>query len=709
MADGFADRLRRGDVEGLLRRYADVLLAILVVSIVGMMIIPLPTHLLDLLITLNISFSVVLLMVAIYVSDALRVSSFPTILLITTLFRLGLNVSSTRLILLQADAGDVIRAFGEFVVRGNFVVGAIIFLVLTLIQFIVIAKGSERVAEVAARFTLDAMPGKQMAIDADLRAGHITQDEARRRRAALGRESQLYGSMDGAMKFVKGDAIAGIVITVVNIVGGLIVGVTQRDMGAGDAVRTYGLLTIGDGLVSQIPALVISVAAGMIVTRVASEEEGSHLGRDIGGQILAQPKAIAIAAGLLFGLALVPGLPKLPFFVMATITGGVAWQLLRRARAAAPAATGAAKVAAAVAAPPGTRPAPAGDEDLAGATIAAIALEVADDLADACGVDRGKDGALVGAALPALRRSLYQELGVVVPAVRVRRLRGAAAGTWRVRLAEVPVADGTVPADRRLAAEAPERLEPLGVTGEPARVPGTNRPAAWVRPADEPALAAAGVTCLEPAAVLQLALGAVLRRHAHELVGIQETQALLDQLEKTHPALVREVVPKIAPIQLVTEVLRRLVEEGIAIRDLRAILGALADWARAEKDPVILTEYVRTALRRQISFQHARGGALPVWLLEPMVDDAIRGAITKTQTGSFLALEPELSRDILAAFRRAFAERAPGAAPPVVLASMEIRRHVKKLVEIEHPDAVVLSFQELTPSLSLQPVGRIGL
>jgi type III secretion protein V len=697
---GFAARLRRGDVEGLLRRYADVLLAVLVVSIVAMMIVPLPTPLLDVLITLNISFGVILLMVAIYVSDALKVATFPTILLVTTLYRLGLNVSSTRLILLQADAGEVIRSFGEFVVRGNFVVGAIIFLVLTLIQFIVIAKGSERVAEVAARFTLDAMPGKQMAIDADLRSGQITQDEARRRRKALGRESQMYGSMDGAMKFVKGDAIAGIIITVINIVGGLIIGVTQRDMAAGDALKTYGLLTIGDGLVSQIPALVISVAAGMIVTRVASEEEGSHLGRDIGTQILAQPKAIAIAAGLLFVLALVPGLPKLPFLLMAGVTGGLAWQLLKRPAAGA-------KSAPADLGRPAAAVKPGADEDIT-AAVAPIALELADDLADACEIARGPDGRLLGEVLPQLRRGLYADLGVVLPALRVRRARGGLPGSWRVRLAEIPVADGIVPVDKRLVAEDAERLQPLGVTAEPARVPGSNRPAAWVRPADEAALAQAGIPALDPVGVLSLSIAATLRRHAHEFVGIQEAQALLDLLEKTHPALVREVVPKISSAQLVADVLRRLVEEGVAIRDLRAILGALAEWGRAEKDPVILTEYVRAALRRQLSFQYARGGrTLAAWLIEPMIEDAIRGAITKTQTGSFLALEPDLSRDVLAAFRRAFVER-PAGAPPVVLTSMEIRRYVKKLVEIEHPDCVVLSYQELAPTINIQPVGRIG-
>ena len=321
--------LRAGDVRGLLSRYADLALAGLVVAIVGMMIVPLPTPLLDLLISVNIAAAVTLLLVAIYVSDALKIATFPTLLLLTTLFRLALEVSATRLILLRADAGEVIRAFGNFVVAGNLVVGAVIFLILTMIQFLVVSKGSERVAEVAARFTLDAMPGKQMSIDAELRAGHIDHNEARRRRAALARESQLFGSMDGAMKFVKGDAIAGIVVLAVNIVGGLVIGIVQRGMDAGTAAHTYTVLTIGEGLVAQIPALIISTSAGIIVTRVASEEEGGQLGRDIGLQIMAQPKALAIAAGLLALLAIVPGLPTVPFLTLALILGAVAWKLLR--------------------------------------------------------------------------------------------------------------------------------------------------------------------------------------------------------------------------------------------------------------------------------------------------------------------------------------------------------------------------------------------
>jgi type III secretion protein V len=687
--------IRQGDVQALFRRYGDIALAGLVVAIVAMMIVPLPTFLLDLLITANITLAVVILLVAIYVSDALRFATFPTLLLITTLYRLALNVSSTRLILLQADAGEVIRSFGDFVVRGNFVVGAVVFLILTIIQFIVISKGSERVAEVAARFTLDAMPGKQMAIDADLRAGAYDLDEARRRRQALQRESQLYGSMDGAMKFVKGDAIAGIIITVINIVGGLVIGVAQRGLDLGEAARIYTILTIGDGLVSQIPALLISTGAGMIVTRVASEEEGGHLGRDVGAQILQQPRALVIAAVLLALLAFV-GLPTVPFLALAAVVGGVAWALVRRgapARAAAGAGAGGA----------GGRP------ELAPG-VTPIALEVAESLTPLIDAETA-EGRLVAELIPQLRETLFTELGVPLPGIRVR---GHAAdlppGGYRVRLQEIPMAEGQVPAGRVLALETPERLAALGLTAEPATHPGDGSPAAWVPEGERELCQQAGVTTFDAAGAVLLHLGAVLARYAYEFVGIQETQQLLDQFERTHPALVRELTPKLCSPQLIADVLRRLVEEGLSIRNLRDILQALAEWAPAEKDPVVLTEYVRMALKRYITHKYAGGApSLVVYLLDGAIEDAVRGAVQHTASGSYLALEPDLSHDILGAIRRALGDGARPGAPPVILTQMEIRRYVKRLVEVEHPRLAVLSYQELTPELNIQPVARIRL
>jgi type III secretion protein V len=657
--------LRAGDVRGLMVRYSDLALAGLVVAIVGMMIVPLPTPVLDLLISVNIAVAVVLLLVAIYVSDALKIATFPTLLLLTTLFRLALEVSATRLILLRADGGEVIRAFGNFVVAGNLVVGAVVFLILTMIQFIVISKGSERVAEVAARFTLDAMPGKQMSIDAELRAGHIDHNEARRRRSALARESQLFGSMDGAMKFVKGDAIAGIVVLAVNIIGGLVIGILQRGMDAAAAARTYTVLTIGEGLVSQIPALVISTSAGIIVTRVASEEEGGHLGRDIGMQVMAQPKAIAIAAGLLVLLAIVPGLPGPPFLTLAAVLGFVAWRLLRTPAAGAETAPSSGAGADAGAGTPAARgQAPRAGEAAPVPVLTPIAVEVSGELGALLGPRApGDAGPFLTEIVPALRERLFAELGLPLPVVRLRPgVAGLAPTAFVIRLNEVPLGRGDIPRD------------------------------AW-----EEAGARLGDQVL-----------ALVRRYGHELFGLEEAQALLDALERTHPALVREVVPKLISPVLLTDVLRRLVEEGISLRNLRDILGALAEWAPQERDPVALTEHVRVALRRAITYKHAGdAGVLAAYLLDPMIEDAIRDGIQKTAAGSYLALEPQISRDIIAAVGRAIGPE--GAHGAVLLTGVEIRRYVRRLVEIEHPGLAVLSFQELAPEAQIRPVARISV
>jgi type III secretion protein V len=647
------------DLRAALVRHADLFLAGVVVAIVAMMVVPLPTPLLDLLLSVNIAAAVTLLLVSLYVGEALKIATFPTLLLLTTLFRLALEISATRLILLRADAGEVIHAFGNFVVAGNLVVGAVIFVILTVVQFIVISKGAERVAEVAARFTLDAMPGKQMSIDAELRAGHIDAREARARRAALTRESQLFGAMDGAMKFVKGDAIAGIIVLAVNVVGGLVIGVLQRGMDVGDAARVYTVLTIGEGLVAHIPALLVSTAAGIIVTRVASEDDGasSHLGRDVARQVLAQPKALAIAAAMLALLAVVPGLPALPFLVLAAILGSIGWRLLR-----APAATDVA-VATSAEAPAGAARA-AGEAAPPSPVLTPIAVEVSPALAALLGHGDPK-GVFPTEIVPRARERLFAELGLALPAVRLRADEGLPDGAFVVRLNEVPLARGELPPDDLAAAGARLGDEILGL----------------------------------------------MRRYGHELLGVQETQALLDGLERTHPALVREVVPKLVSPVLLADVLRRLVEEGISLRNLRDILGALAEWAPHERDPVVLAEHVRAALRRAITFRHVRsGGVLPAYLLDGLIEDTIRDAIHKTATGSYLALEPQASRDIVAAVTRALGPDGLAGTPNfVLLTNAEIRRYVRRLVETAHPDLAVLSYQELAPEAEIRPLGRISI
>jgi type III secretion protein V len=639
--------------QGAARRYADAVLAGMVVLMVGMMIVPLPTPLLDVLIATNISVAVLMLLVAMYVSSGLAFTAFPTVLLVTTLYRLSLNVSSTRLILLQADAGEVIAAFGDFVVAGNYVVGAVVFLILTLIQFLVIAKGSERVAEVGARFTLDAMPGKQMSIDAELRSGAITQDEARQRRRTLQRESQFYGAMDGAMKFVKGDAIAGIVITLINVLGGLAIGMTMHGMNAGEALQVFGLLTIGDGLVSQVPALLISTAAGLVVTRVASEEEGASLGRDVATQIFGNPRALAIAAAFLLLLALVPGLPMLPFLVLGATFGATSHRLHRLIPP--PRAPGPARA-------PGAAPSH-GDAGADAPPLVPLVLPITVDLGHALAPlvhTAPQGGPLLDRAVPDLRRTLFIELGITLPTVHVRPAPDLPPHDYVVSLQEVGVAHG--------------RHDPRG---------------------PEPG---------DPASVIASILGDAIRRRGHELLGLQEVQAMLDQLDRTNPALVRNVVPKPVTLPLLTDILRRLLEEQVSIRPLREILEALATYAATERDPLALTELVRASLRRQITHRYAPDGELHVYLLDPAIEDTVRDSIQRTPNGSYLAMPPELAKDVIDAVRRGC-----DGPTPLLLTQADVRRFVRRLVEVELPEVVVLSYQELAPEATLQPVGRVEL
>ena len=716
MANSPLQSVMQGEISSVTRRYSDIILAAGVMMVIGMMIIPLPTFLLDLLLVVNITVQVSMLLIAIYISDALKLAAFPTIILITTLYRLALNVSSTRLILLQAEAGDVIRSFGDFVVSGNFVVGAVIFLIITLIQFLVIAKGSERVAEVAARFTLDAMPGKQMSIDADLRAGAFDMEEARTKRAELSRESQLFGSMDGAMKFVKGDSIAGLVITAVNIVAGIIIGVTQMGFTAGEAIEIYGILTIGDGLVSQIPALIGSMSAGLIVTRVASEDEDANLGQDISTQVLAQPKAFAVAASLLLGIGIIPGLPTVPFLLMAVLVGGLAYLLMRGQMAE----------------EEGPEDGPSNQIQAAGEetrqkqiqaakkqegqsqqmlpVVTPIALEVAGDLIPLV-EDNSSDNNFLGEMIPMMRDGLFYELGVKFPGIRVRgNETDLAQGSYIILINEVPVASGNVALDKVLVNDTVDRLTLLNIQGEETINPANGSECAWIPRQFASVAEQAGLTTWDATGYMVLHLSSVLRKHAAEFVGIQEVQNMLEQLEQAFPALVREVVPKaVSPFQL-TDIIRRLVEEEISVRDLRSILQALAEWGQVESDTVMLTEYVRNALKRYISHKFTRGGnTLVVYLLDPQIEETVRAAIQHTQSGSYLALEPEITQEMLTATRNEVGNLPPTAQNPVILTTMEIRRYFRKLVELEFPHLAVLSYQELSPDMNIQPIARISL
>jgi type III secretion protein V len=620
------------------------------------MVVPLPTPLLDLLLASNLAFSVVLLLVALYVSDALKIAAFPTVLLITTLVRLALNVSATRLILLQADAGEVIRAFGNFVVRGNYVVGGVIFVILSIIQFVVIAKGSERVAEVGARFTLDAMPGKQMAIDAELRSGSIDGNEARARRHALARESQFYGAMDGAMKFVKGDVIASSIIILVNLGAGLAIGVLQKDMDIVPALKRYGLLSIGDGLVAQIPALVIATAAGVLVTRVASEEADTPLGAELAQQIFGQPRALRVASLFVLLLAVVPGLPALPFLVI-----GVLLFVASRARERR-------RESAVDVAPSG--PIQRASDARAMRFVPIVvpwALDVSSDFEPLLDDDqRGGELRRPGlrSAATALREIVFRELGVPLPPARVT-----------------------------VRPELPPRHVLLSLQELPAR--------AFELPAE--------VSDQKVAEFVVARALPTLRGRAVDFLGISETQALLDQLEQLAPATVRQVVPKPISVVQLADILRRLVEERVSARDLKGILEALALVGSSEKDPLNLAEFVRSHQKRAITHALTGGaGELQVLLLDSGIEDAIRGAITRTAAGSFLTLSPAAGRDVIIAVKRALEPRAGSPLPPL-LTQPDIRRFVRKLLELDFPELRVVSYAELLPEIAVKPIAKATL
>ncbi len=688
---------KAGGTHSAARRYADATLAALVVLMVGMMIVPLPTPLLDVLIASNVSIAVLLLLVSLYIDSGLSLASFPTILLITTLYRLALNVSSTRLILLQADAGDVISAFGNFVVRGNYVVGAIVFAILTLIQFLVVAKGSERVAEVGARFTLDAMPGKQMSIDAELRSGAISQDEARKQRHALQRGSEFYGAMDGAMKFVKGDAIAGIVITVINILGGLAIGIGMRDMSATDALETYGLLTIGDGLVSQIPALLISTAAGLVVTRVSSEEEDASLGSDVARQVFGDPRALTIGSVFLLALAIIPGLPAVPFLVLSVVFFVVSRRLVANKSGRETSQDTQVRLEAA-------------RETRAKRAMVPVVIPVAVDLGPALSdalLDDAGGGPLLEETIPSLRDTLFLDLGIALPGVRARRAPHLPPDTYAIAIQEIPVGGGTLSADRLLCLRDAETVRALGIDADEAVDPVTGASACLVAEDAREHLESEGIACYGAGEAIGRHLERAVALRAHDMVGLQESQAMLDQLERAYPALVRNVVPKPVSLHLLTDVLRRLVEEGVSIRPLREILEALATYAPNEKDPMTLAELVRGALKRQLTHQHAEGGVLSVYLLDPLIEETVRDSIQRTATGAYLAMPPDMAKDVIAAVRRECFP-APGAAA-VILTQPDVRRFLRRLLEVDLPDASVLSYQELAPEVTVQPLGRIGL
>jgi type III secretion protein V len=684
---------------------SDLVLAVMIVAIVFMMILPLPLWLVDTLIAINMTLSATLLMVAMYLPSPLAFSSFPSVLLITTLFRLGISIATTRLILLQGDAGHIIETFGNFVVGGNLVVGLVVFLILTIVQFIVITKGAERVAEVGARFSLDAMPGKQMSIDGDMRAGTIDMDEARRRRTLVEKESQLYGAMDGAMKFVKGDAIAGLIIVAVNLLGGILIGVMQRGMTAGKAVQTYSILTIGDGLIAQIPALFISICAGIIVTRVTTSDGPSNVGRDIGTQVLAQPKALVIGAVIALGLGLIPGMPWPVFVTLAVAVGAIGIALLRGTRCVVDEKTGAvtevpAMQAAASPPPAARKKGEPGDEFV---PTVPLLMDVA------AGLQKSFDTEQLNDELLKIRRALYFDLGVPFPGIALRFNEALPAESYNILLSEVPVSQGRLRPQHLLARETPAHLEALGIAYEADRKFLPNLPTIWVADTLKETLAQAGIGALDSSQVLTYHLAFVLKKHAADFIGIQETRFLLTQMEARFPDLVKEA-QRVLPVQKIAEILQRLVSEDISVRNLRAVLESLIEWGQKEKDSVLLTEYVRSAHKRWISHKYSSGqNLLPAYLLAPNVEETVRGAVRQTSAGSYLALDPTVGKRLLDNLKKSVGDLAARAQRPVLLTSMDIRRYLRKMIEQDLYDLPVLSYQEMTQEINIQPLARVEL
>lgn len=687
----------------LLSESTDIVLALFVVIIIMMIIVPVPPEVLDSLIAVNLTIALGLLMVALYIQKAVHLSIFPSLLLITTIFRLGIEISATRQILLHANAGEIIYAFGNLVVGGNFVVGGVIFLIITIVQFIVVTKGAERVAEVAARFTLDAMPGKQMSIDADMRSGVIDANQARDLRLALTKESQLYGAMDGAMKFVKGDVIAGIVIAVINIIGGLIIGVAMKGMTAMQAAKVYSLLSIGGGLVTQIPSLLISLTAGIITTRVSSDKKNANLGQDISSQILDHPKGLIIAAVILFGLAWVKFFPTFLFLGLSFPLGGVAiykWRAMKTESLRTSEAGG-------MGGDYKGHQMIRGSGDEFSLTLPVI-LETGKNLSDIVKKERGGH-AFIEAMIPRMRQALYQDLGIRFPGVHVRTdSPSLEEDEYSILLNEVPIVRGKVLQGHVLTNETEETLKRYNLPYVSSKN-AINHASLWVDEKYTDVLDRAGIKYWNAADVMILHLSYFYKTHAGEFFGIQECRALVEFLEKSFPDLVKEVT-RLVPLQKLTEIFRRLIEEQVSIKDLRTIMESLSETAQSEKDTVHLTEYCRSALKRYISYKYSQGqSVLSVYLLDQEIEEMVRGAIKQTSAGSYLALDPDSIQLILQAMRNTVAPTPPGGQPPVLVTNMDVRRFIRKLIESEFSDINVVSFQEIVPEIRMQPLGRIQL
>jgi len=675
--------------------YSDLLLVLGVIMVVVMMVIPLPAIILDILLACNITLGLVILMVTMSIKKTLEFSVFPSLLLITTLFRLALNVSSTRLILLDGYAGEVITSFGNFVVGGNYVVGFVIFAILIVIQFIVITKGAERVAEVGARFTLDAMPGKQMSIDADLNSGLINEQQAVERRKEIRMEADFYGAMDGASKFVKGDAIAAIIIIFINIIGGLIIGMLQKGMPIMQALQTYTLLTVGEGLVNQIPALLISTSTGIIVTRAVSD---SNLGSDLISQMLSQPKVLLMASGILVFFGLIPGLPKVPFFILAVLIGTLAYVLQRSIKES---VVQEEEVEREKELEEVKKP----ESVINLLPVDPLELEIGYSLIPL--VDPKQGGDLLD-RITLIRRQCALELGLIVPAIRIRDNMQLKPNVYMIKIAGLEVAEGELMVGYYMAMD-PGMVEET-LDGIPTTEPAFGLPALWVKDSQRSQAEMAGYTVVDLPSIISTHLTEIVKGHAHELLGRQDVQSLIDSLRESHSAVIDELIPNVLSLGELQKVLQNLLKEGISIRNLVTILETLADYARLTKDTDILTEYVRQSLARYISKQYQFSpGIISVITLDPQLEQLIGNSIQQSDYGSYVAIDPNIGQQIFSKLAEETQRVAAMGYQPIVLTSPNIRLHFKRLTERVAPGLTVLSYNELDSNLKVQSVGMVKI
>ncbi len=668
--------------------YSDVILAVAVIGIIGVLIIPVPTGLLDLLLAANISLSLVILLSTLYLKRPLDFSVFPGLLLVVTLFRLSLNVASTRLILGDGYAGAVIESFGNFVVKGNYVVGFIIFIILVVIQFVVITKGAGRISEVAARFTLDAMPGKQMAIDADLNAGLINDDDARRRRSEITKEADFYGAMDGASKFVRGDAVAGILITLVNVIGGFIIGMAQEGLTITEALRHYTLLSVGDGLVTQIPALIVATASGILVTRAAGD---SNLGAEMTKQMTLQPKALAVASGIVFLLGIVPGMPFLPFSIFAIIVGAAAY-LTTRAMKDKEEAAAAGPVR--IEPPEHKTPTQQAEESL---HLDTLELEIGYGLIPLVDVQQGGD---LLERISTIRRQLAQELGVIVPPIRIRDNVQLKPNLYEVKLKGNSIARYELMVDHLLAIN-PGYLDD-DIDGFAAKEPAFGMNAKWIIQNYKELAEMKGYTVVEPGAVMATHITELIKSHAAEIFTRQDVKNLVDRVKKDSPAAVDDVVGEIVPIATLQKVLQNLLQERISIRDMVTILESLAEYSQQTKDADVLTEYVRMALRRTITHTYAgTDGTMNVFTLEPRTEKFLSDNVQATKQGLMLVIQPANGEILTQRIAKAAERMSREGHTPLLLVSPNVRMALHRYLQGAIPNLVVVSYSEILPQVEV--------